>query len=78
PRVPLPLRLRLRSSGTREPKSKQRYPNPYLHNPWYRKSRLVTRTPEEAESVKDGEGVRADFEFQAQKYLLTYWDIFDP
>ncbi|MGD9724280.1 MAG: DUF6765 family protein, partial [Pirellulales bacterium] len=42
PRVPLPLRLRLRSSGTREPKSKQRYPNPYLHNPWYRKSRLVT------------------------------------
>ena len=31
----LPLRLRLRSSSTAE------LPDPYLHNPWYRKSRQV-------------------------------------
>ncbi len=43
-RVLLPLRLRLRSSSTREPKTKNLYPNPYLHNRWYRKSTLVTAT----------------------------------
>jgi len=42
PRVLLPLRLRLRSSSTREPKKHYPFPNPYLHNPRYRKSKLVT------------------------------------
>ena len=37
-RVLLPLRLRLRSSSTRETKRKQRYPNPFLHNRWHRKN----------------------------------------
>jgi len=43
PRVLLPLRRR--SSSTRQPKKHYPLPNPYLHNPWYRKSRLVTPTP---------------------------------
>ena len=37
PRVLLPLRLRLRSSSTREDKKHYPFPNPYSHNPWYKK-----------------------------------------
>ena len=35
---PLPLRLRLslRSSSTREPKTSQPLPNPYSHNTWHK------------------------------------------
>lgn len=46
PRVLLPLLLRLRSSSTREDTNKQPYlfPNPNLHNPWYRKSEPVRAT----------------------------------
>ena len=33
----LPLRLRLRSSSTREDKKHYPFPNPYSHNPWYKK-----------------------------------------
>ena len=43
-RVLLPLRLRLRSSSTPEDKKHYPLPNPYSHNPWYKKRGQVTGT----------------------------------
>src|ERR1700689_4105479 len=57
PRVLLTLRLRLRSSSTREPKTGQLLPKPYSHSTWHNNlghsSNMIVPRPELASSLID-------------------------